>query len=81
MRYHRLKIVFHQPISTTGLTLADIPALKARVAALLAGDFLPEGAVKARPQHLARTQLSCRCNAAAAIRQFLISYTYQLIIP
>ncbi|MBD2724141.1 lysophospholipid acyltransferase family protein [Hymenobacter armeniacus] len=49
VRYHRLKIVFHEPIPTTGLTLADIPALKARVAALLTGDFLPEGAVKPGP--------------------------------
>ena len=49
VRYHRLKIVFHQPIATTGLTLADIPALKEKVAAQLAGDFLPEGAVKPGP--------------------------------
>ncbi len=49
VRYHRLKIVFHSPIPTTGLTLADIPALKAQVAAQLAGDFLPEGAVKPGP--------------------------------
>jgi 1-acyl-sn-glycerol-3-phosphate acyltransferase len=46
IRYHRLKIVFHEPIPTTGLTLADIPALKQQVAALIAGDFLPEGAIK-----------------------------------
>lgn len=46
VRYHRLKIVFHPPIPTTGLTLADMPALKELVAAQLAGDFLPEGAVK-----------------------------------
>jgi 1-acyl-sn-glycerol-3-phosphate acyltransferase len=44
IRHHRLKIVFHPPISTTGLTLADIPALKQQVAALISGDFLPEGA-------------------------------------
>ena len=49
VRYHRLKIVFHAPISTAGLTLADIPALKQRVAALLQGDFLPEGASKPGP--------------------------------
>ena len=49
VRYHRLKIVFHPPIPTAGLTLADIPALKERVAAQLAGDFLPEGAVKPGP--------------------------------
>ncbi|MBO2013134.1 lysophospholipid acyltransferase family protein [Hymenobacter negativus] len=49
VRYHRLKIVFHRPISTEGLTLTDIPALKERVAALLAGDFLPEGAEKPGP--------------------------------
>lgn len=49
VRYHRLKIVFHRPIPTTGLTLADIPALKQRVAALISGDFLPEGAVKPGP--------------------------------
>lgn len=48
VRYHRLKIVFHEPIPTAGLTLADIPALKQRVADLLTGDFLPEGAVKPR---------------------------------
>ena len=49
VRYHRLKIVFHEAIPTTGLTLADVPALKQRVAALLAGDFLPEGATKPGP--------------------------------
>jgi 1-acyl-sn-glycerol-3-phosphate acyltransferase len=49
VRYHRLKIVFHPPISTKGLTLDDIPALKQRVAVQLAGDFLPEGAVKPGP--------------------------------
>ena len=49
VRFHRLKIVFHAPISTVGLTLADVPALRDRVAALLTGDFLPEGAVKPGP--------------------------------
>ena len=49
VRYHRLKIVFHAPIPTTGRTLADVPALKAQVAAQLSGDFLPEGAVKPGP--------------------------------
>ena len=49
VRYHRLKIVFHPPIPTAGLTMADIPALKERVAAQLAGDFLPKGAVKPGP--------------------------------
>lgn len=49
VRYHRLKIVFHPPILTAGLTLADIPALKETVAAQLAGDFLPEGAEKPGP--------------------------------
>ena len=49
VRHHRLKIVFHEPILTTGLTLADVPALKERVAALLTGDFLPEGAEKPGP--------------------------------
>ena len=49
VRYHRLKIVFHPPIATIGLTLADIPELKARVYAQLAADFLTEGAVKPGP--------------------------------
>ncbi|WP_310393227.1 lysophospholipid acyltransferase family protein [Hymenobacter sp.] len=49
VRYHRLKIVFHPAIATAGLTLADIPALKERVAAQLTGDFLPEGARKPGP--------------------------------
>jgi len=49
VRFHRLKIVFHRPIATAGLTLADVPALKQRVAALLTADFLPEGAGKPGP--------------------------------
>lgn len=49
VRFHRLKIVFHPPISAAGMTLADIPALKQRVAAQLAADFLPEGATKPGP--------------------------------
>ena len=46
VRYHRLKIIFHAPIPTAGLTTADVPALKARVEALIKGGFLPEGAIK-----------------------------------
>ncbi|MBF9238234.1 1-acyl-sn-glycerol-3-phosphate acyltransferase [Hymenobacter sp. BT683] len=49
VRHHRLKIVFHPPISTAGLTLADIPALKQQVAAQLTADFLPAGAHKPGP--------------------------------
>ena len=49
VRYHRLKIVFNRPIPTTGLTAADVPALKAQVFALIENDFLPEGAVKPGP--------------------------------
>jgi 1-acyl-sn-glycerol-3-phosphate acyltransferase len=49
VRFHPLKIVFHPPIPTAGLTLADMPALKQHVAAQLAGDFLPHGAVKPGP--------------------------------
>ena len=49
VRYHRLKIVFHPPIPTADLTLADIPALKQHVAEQLTGDFLPEGASKPGP--------------------------------
>jgi 1-acyl-sn-glycerol-3-phosphate acyltransferase len=49
VRYHRLKIVFHEPIPTAGLTLTDIPALKQRVWEILSADLLPEGAVKPGP--------------------------------
>ncbi len=49
VRYHRLKIVFHQPIPTAGLTLADLPALKQRVWEILASDLLPEGTSKPGP--------------------------------
>lgn len=49
VRHHRLKIVFHAPIQTTGLTAADVPGLKARVAAQLTAEFLPEGAEKPGP--------------------------------
>ena len=62
VRYHRLKIVFHSPIATAGLTLADIPALKEKVAAQLSGDFLPEGAVKPGPS-------TWRAPVAAALRE------------
>ncbi|MGI4834065.1 MAG: lysophospholipid acyltransferase family protein [Janthinobacterium lividum] len=43
VRHARLRTVFHAPIETTGLTEADIPALKARVMAEIADDFVPEG--------------------------------------
>ena len=49
VRHHRLKIVFHAPIQTTGLTAADVPGLKARVASQLTAEFLPEGAEKPGP--------------------------------
>ena len=49
VRHHRLKIVFHAPIQTTGLTTADVPGLKARVASQLTAEFLPEGAEKPGP--------------------------------
>ena len=49
VRHHRLKIVFHAPIQTTGLTTADVPGLKACVAAQLTAEFLPEGAEKPGP--------------------------------
>jgi 1-acyl-sn-glycerol-3-phosphate acyltransferase len=49
VRYHRLKIVFHEPIPTAGLTLADLPALKQRVYDMLTADLLPEGYVKPGP--------------------------------
>ena len=31
VRWHPLKIIIHEPIETTGMTLADLPALKERV--------------------------------------------------
>jgi 1-acyl-sn-glycerol-3-phosphate acyltransferase len=43
VRYAKLRIVFHAPIDTNGLTAADIPALKAQVAAQITDDFVPEG--------------------------------------
>lgn len=51
VRYHRLKIVFHEPIPTAGLTLADLPALKQRVYDMLTADLLPEGYVKPAPSN------------------------------
>ena len=44
VRHHKLRAVYHAPIATTGLTNADIPALKAQVMAQIADDFVPEGA-------------------------------------
>jgi 1-acyl-sn-glycerol-3-phosphate acyltransferase len=43
VRYAKLRIVFHAPIATNDLTLADLPALKAQVASQITDDFLPEG--------------------------------------
>ena len=43
VRHAKLRAVYHKPIETKGLTEADIPALKARVMAEIADDFLPEG--------------------------------------
>ena len=43
VRYAKLRIVFHAPIETKSLTAADIPDLKAQVAAQIADDFVPEG--------------------------------------
>lgn len=52
VRYSKLRIVFHEPIPTTGLTEADIPALKERVAALITDDFVPEGRGIPEPSRL-----------------------------
>lgn len=43
VRYAPLHLTLHAPIDTTGLTLADAPALKQRVADIIAADFLPAG--------------------------------------
>jgi 1-acyl-sn-glycerol-3-phosphate acyltransferase len=43
VRYAPMRIVFHEPIDTKGLTTADIPDLKAKVAAQITDDFVPEG--------------------------------------
>ena len=43
VRYAKLRIVFHEAIETKGLTEADVPALKAKVMAQIADDFVPEG--------------------------------------
>lgn len=43
VRHAKLRAVYHKPIETKGLTEADIPALKARVMAEIADDFVPEG--------------------------------------
>lgn len=68
VRWHRLKIVFHPPISTAGLTAADIPALKARVADLLTGDFLPEGAEKPGPSTWRATATPAPADASTTER-------------
>lgn len=44
IRYTPLRVVFHEPISTTGLTTADIPALKERVYQTITSGFMPAAA-------------------------------------
>lgn len=51
IRHAKLRIIFHAPIETKGLTAADLPALKAQVAAQIADDFVPEGHGIPEPSH------------------------------
>lgn len=44
VRFSKLRIVIHEPIPTQGLTAADIPALKERVARIIASEFDPAAA-------------------------------------
>ncbi|MDF7813498.1 lysophospholipid acyltransferase family protein [Hymenobacter sp. YC55] len=44
VRYSPLQIILHEPISTTGLTAADAPALKNRTADIIASAFRPDAA-------------------------------------
>ncbi len=39
LRPHRLRVVFHPPIQTTGLTLADVPILREQVRRAIASSF------------------------------------------
>ncbi|MEJ7663263.1 MAG: lysophospholipid acyltransferase family protein [Hymenobacter sp.] len=43
VRHAKLRVVFHEAIETKNLTEADVPALKAKVMAQIADDFVPEG--------------------------------------
>ena len=43
VRYAPLHITLHAPIETSGLTAADAPALKQRVAEIISAGFLPQG--------------------------------------
>ena len=43
VRHAPLHLTLHAPIDTHPLTLADVPALKQRVADIIAADFRPEG--------------------------------------
>ena len=44
IRYTPLRMVVHAPIPTTGLTPADVPALKQRAYELITSEFMPEAA-------------------------------------
>jgi 1-acyl-sn-glycerol-3-phosphate acyltransferase len=54
IRYTPLHIVLHEPIPTTGLTVADAPALKQRVETIIASAFRPEAAGLPEPCSLRR---------------------------
>lgn len=43
VRYAPLHLTLHAPIDTKNLTATDVPALKQRVAEIIAADFLPTG--------------------------------------
>ncbi|OON69143.1 lysophospholipid acyltransferase family protein [Hymenobacter sp. CRA2] len=55
VRYSKLRIVLHEPISTLGMTPADIPALKERVARIIASEFDPAAAGIPGPSRLRAT--------------------------
>ena len=44
IRYTPLRMVIHTPIPTSGLTPADVPALKQRAYELIASEFIPAAA-------------------------------------
>jgi 1-acyl-sn-glycerol-3-phosphate acyltransferase len=52
VRFSRLRIVLHEAIPTTGLTPADIPALKERVGRIIASEFDPRAAGIPGPSQL-----------------------------
>ncbi|SHI58508.1 1-acyl-sn-glycerol-3-phosphate acyltransferase [Hymenobacter daecheongensis DSM 21074] len=69
VRYSPLRIVLHDPIPTTNLTAADVPALKEQAFRIIASEFRPEAAGIPAPSTLRASGAPANSKPASAETQ------------